>query len=133
MTTRKRGAPKGNHNALKHGFYSAAFKERERHLLSQVSIGDLVGEIDAIRVASYRFLAALNATSAPLDVDLQLAALRAVNLSAQSINSLLRSQTLLSFVIESDAVASLAAVVPLEAAELPPCLPPAESPITNPE
>ena len=36
MTKRKRGAPRGNRNALKHGFYSAAFKEQERRLLARL-------------------------------------------------------------------------------------------------
>ncbi len=96
MTKRKRGAPKGNRNALKHGLYSAAFKEQERRLLARLPVADLSAEIDLIRVANYRLLQALNQSSAPLDVDAQLSIVRAVNLSTRSITSLLRAQGLLA-------------------------------------
>ena len=42
---RNSGAPLGNHNAYKHGFYSAAFKAAERRLLSQIPAADLTAEI----------------------------------------------------------------------------------------
>jgi hypothetical protein len=91
---KKRGAQPGNTNACTHGFYSSAFKTKERLLLSQLPTTDLAGEIELIRVTNYRFLQALNATHAPLDFETQLSALRAVNLSAQSIVSLMRAQAL---------------------------------------
>lgn len=87
---KKHGAPLGNRNAFKHGFYSAAFKAEERRLLEQVPVTDLAAEIELVRVTSYRFIQALNAVARPLDIETQLAALRAVNLSAHSIASLLR-------------------------------------------
>ncbi len=96
MPHKKRGAPRGNHNALKHGFYSAAFKEQELRLLHELPVTDLSAEVDLIRVMSYRFLQALNASPASLDVETQLAALRAVSLSAHSITRLLHVQLLLS-------------------------------------
>ena len=89
---KSRGAQPGNRNAYRHGFYSALFKEAERKLLDQVSTTDLSAEIELIRVANARFLQALAASRAPLDFESQLAALRAVNLSAHSIASLLRAQ-----------------------------------------
>ena len=91
---RKSGAPLGNHNAYKHGFYSAAFKAAEKRLLSEMPPEDLTAEIQLIRVTSLRFLEAINAAAQPLDFDTQLAALRALNLSARSITSLLRAQAL---------------------------------------
>jgi hypothetical protein len=107
MTSKKRGAQSGNHNAFRHGFYSSAFKDRERRLLSSMPATDLAAEIDLIRVANYRFLQALNAVPGPLDVETQLAALRAVNLSAQSIASLIRAQALTSASGEADTLAGL--------------------------
>lgn len=91
---RNSGAPLGNHNAYKHGFYSAAFKAAERRLLSQIPAADLTAEIQLIRVTSLRFLESINAEAKPLDFGTQLAALRALNLSAHSITSLLRAQVL---------------------------------------
>ena len=91
---RKRGAPAGNHNAYKHGFYSAGFKAAEMRLLAQVPAADLSAEIQLIRVTSLRFLQAINAATQPLDFATQLSALRALNLSAHSISSLLRAQVL---------------------------------------
>ena len=91
---KKRGAQPGNINAFTHGFYSSVFKAKERLLLSQLPTTDLAGEIELIRVTNYRFLEALNATHGPLDFETQLSALRAVNLSAHSIATLLRAHAL---------------------------------------
>jgi hypothetical protein len=93
---RNPGAQLGNHNALKHGFYSAIFKENERRLLAQVPLTDLSTEIELIRITNRRFLEALAASKGDLDFDTQLTALRAVNLSAHSIASLLRAHSLSS-------------------------------------
>ncbi len=89
---RKKGAQPGNNNAFKHGFYSTIFKEEERRILSEVPLTDLTAEIELIRVTIKRFLEALAASRAELDFETQLTALRAVNLSAQSIATLLRAQ-----------------------------------------
>ena len=107
MKTKRRGARPGNRNAWKHGFYSSAFKEKERRLLSRMPAADLAAEIDLIRIANYRFLEALNNAPTPLDVETQLAAVRAVNLSAQSITSLIRAQALTSAMSETDTLAGL--------------------------
>ena len=102
MSHKPRGAPHGNRNAWKHGFYSAGFKENERRLLKDLPASDLTSEIDLIRIANLRFLEALSASHAPLDVNTQLAALRAVNLSAQSIASLVRAQLLTTAIVDTD-------------------------------
>ncbi len=94
MTQTKRGAPVGNHNALKHGFYSVAFKASEQRLLAKLPAQDLSAEIELIRVTSLRFLQALDAAGRPTDFDTQLSALRVLNLSAHSIATLLRTQSL---------------------------------------
>jgi len=93
-TGRKRGGQPDNHNALKHGFYSALFKENERRLLDELPVTDLSAEIELIRVTNTRFMQALQASKGSLDYEANLTALRAVNLSAQSIAALLRIQVL---------------------------------------
>jgi hypothetical protein len=109
------GAPRGNKNAYKHGFYSAAFKAEERRLLEQVPVTDLAAEIELVRVTSYRFVQALNALKQPLDIETQLAALRAVNLSAQSIVSLLRAQGNLKLPLGTPRQAGAGFTIPCEA------------------
>jgi hypothetical protein len=53
--TRKRGAQPGNQNALKHGFYSRAFRQLEVSDLQSVLAG-LEGEIQAMRIFTCRVL-----------------------------------------------------------------------------
>ena len=89
---RKRGAQLGNQNARKHGFYSSIFKARELELLDELPAADLTAEIELIRVTSARYLQSLQSTRGVSDYEANLTALRAVNLSAQSIAMLLRAQ-----------------------------------------
>ena len=91
---KRRGGQLGNHNALKHGYYSSIFKATERRLLDQLPLTDLSAEIELIRVTNKRFLQALSASRNDLDFETQLTALRAVNLSAHSIATLLRAHVL---------------------------------------
>ena len=91
---KKPGAQPANKNALKHGFYSAAFKATEARFLDSMPKVDLLAEVDLIRVMKSRFLASLQASPEPLDPQTQLSALRVVCLSAQAITSLLRLQSL---------------------------------------
>jgi hypothetical protein len=93
---RSRGAQPGNHNAFKHGFYSSIFRQHERRLLDELPVTDLSAEIELIRIANRRFLEALSVSKPDLDLQTQLTALRAVNLSAQSISTLLRAQAITS-------------------------------------
>ena len=102
MSKKKRGAPRGNHNALKHGFYSTAFKDHERRLLSQPASADLSAEIELLRVANYRFIDALRACAGSLDGKTQVAALRALNLSVHSIKRLLNARILPALVSSDD-------------------------------
>lgn len=89
---KKRGAPIGNQNAYKHGFYSAAFKAAEQRLLSGMPAHDLSAEIELIRVGTLRLLLALDEAHQPADFATQITALRVLNLSAHSITSLIRTQ-----------------------------------------
>lgn len=102
MTKRRRGAPRGNRNALKHGFYSAAFQRTERQFLLRLPGADLSPEIELIRVQLYRFLEALNHPSLQLDIQTRLAALRAVSLSVQSILALARAREAASIIVPAD-------------------------------
>jgi len=53
--TRKRGAPPGNQNAIKHGFYSRRFRNLEMGDL-EGGAANLVDEITGLRVAARRVL-----------------------------------------------------------------------------
>lgn len=50
------GAPKGNSNAVKHGFYSDALLPDERALYERVEVGSLDDEIRLARVKLHRFV-----------------------------------------------------------------------------
>jgi hypothetical protein len=91
---KRRGAQPGNTNAVRHGFYSAAYKAQERSMLADLPLTDLSAEINLIRITNPRFLQALKASKGELDLQTQLTALRAVNLSAHSIATLLRARAL---------------------------------------
>jgi len=50
------GAPKGNDNAVKHGFYATALNEEDRKLYAEADPGDLTHEIKLARVKLYRMV-----------------------------------------------------------------------------
>jgi hypothetical protein len=91
---KKKGAQPRNQNARKHGYYSEHFKRREQQLLETLDPVDLSAEIELIRVTCARFLRAWNDAHHTPDYEASLIALRAVNLSAQTIGMLLRAQSL---------------------------------------
>jgi hypothetical protein len=66
-TTRKVGAPYGNHNALKHGFYSLHFRSGELSDLEAVNAEGLQDEIAAMRIFIRRFIESSAQGSAPGD------------------------------------------------------------------
>jgi len=120
---KRRGGQPNNHNAYKHGFYSALFKDKERKLLEDLPAADLSAEIELIRVTNTRFLEALQVSKGTLDYEANLTALRAVNMSAQSIAMLLRVQTLTGSVGQdaAEALAKIDALItdePQKASEL---------------
>lgn len=92
--SKSRGGQPGNKNAYKHGFYTGLFRQHERQLLENLPAADLSAEIELIRVTSARFIQSLMASKGTLDYESNLTALRLVNLSAQSIATLLRVQAL---------------------------------------
>jgi hypothetical protein len=66
-SARKAGAPYGNHNALKHGFYSRHFRSGELSDLQAVNAEGLLDEIAAMRIYIRRFIESSAQGSAPGD------------------------------------------------------------------
>ena len=103
--TRKVGAPYGNHNALKHGFYSRHFRSGELSDLEAVNAEGLQDEIAAMRVYIRRFIASSAQGSAPGDRATPSSAakatypdmvfLDAIGLAATRLASLIKTQKLL--------------------------------------
>jgi uncharacterized protein YjcR len=54
------GAPAGNKNALKHGFYQKKFTRKEKSHLTRNKDQDLESEINAVRTIAARILDRLN-------------------------------------------------------------------------
>jgi len=50
------GAPKGNHNALKHGLYAKYFTKEDLKKLNKMPINDLIAEILTTRLVISRIL-----------------------------------------------------------------------------
>lgn len=88
---RSRGGQPGNTNALKHGFYSRSFTEREKKLLSQIPLTAFHGEIDLARVSNRRVIEALRNTPGLTYNDI-LSGARVISLGNASIASLSRAQ-----------------------------------------
>ena len=59
-TKRRRGAPIGNTNALKHGFYASWFKQLELNDLEQVNPLGVNSEIEMLRVIMRRLFEAIS-------------------------------------------------------------------------
>jgi len=97
---RKRGAPLGNRNALKHGFYSGQFRQAERRAIARAADADLIGEINLLRVQILRYMEAENNASGSLDYENRLSALRAVSLAVGSFTRLVRLQAFLDLQAE---------------------------------
>jgi hypothetical protein len=103
--TRKVGAPYGNHNALKHGFYSHHFRSGELSDLEAVNAEGLQDEIAAMRIYIRRFIASSSQGSAPGDSATHNSAaiapypdmvfLDAMGLAATRLACLLKTQKLL--------------------------------------
>jgi ribosomal 50S subunit-associated protein YjgA (DUF615 family) len=62
MDHKHRGAPRGNLNALKHGYYSRAFRQLERADLDNLD-ETLKSEINALRVIGRRIMAELKSSN----------------------------------------------------------------------
>ncbi len=63
-SARRRGAPSGNQNARKHGFYSAALSAQEQEaLLDAATIKDLQSEIALMRVKLMDLVSSLDTST----------------------------------------------------------------------
>jgi hypothetical protein len=91
-TKRRRGAPPGNANALKHGFYSPRFNAGELRDLDTFPANNLQDEILMLRVFIRRVLDRSDQLDSPNDY---ISMLRALSLATRSITSLLRAHQLL--------------------------------------
>jgi hypothetical protein len=99
----KRGAPFGNKNSLKHGFYSRIFAREERRKSSSSSTGRLQPEIDLCKVIISRVAQSLKPVDGKPDLSFHedLTALYVVAMAVARLNNLYRTnETLYS---ESDA------------------------------
>lgn len=113
---RKRGAQPGNNNALIHGFYARHFKAEQNRILSQMSLTDLSGEIELVRIELDRFMEAQNNSLQPLDFESETTSTRIVCHSADSINSMIRTQIVLAYASkEADEIISKLMEIPADA------------------
>jgi uncharacterized protein YjcR len=86
----KGGAPPGNHNAFKHGFYSQLFSRSEKARLDQGVHGELVDEETLLRTLIFRTGETMKGRQ--LSHEEAVVALRAVALAIGRIESLHRSR-----------------------------------------
>ncbi len=114
--TKKRGAPLGNTNALKHGFYSRQFREIESADLDAIN-ANLEGEIAALRVWIRRSLEVFDGAEDP-DVETQLKILAGLGNAFTKIANLTRAQQLLGGQTD-DTLACLARALATVQADLP--------------
>ncbi len=92
VAKRRRGAPPGNTNALKHGFYSRSFREIDCHDLDQVNFQGLQDEITMLRVFIRRVTEiSQSITTFPEAVSL----LRVLSLASISLTRLLTTEKVL--------------------------------------
>jgi hypothetical protein len=88
----KRGAPKGNKNARKHGFYSRVFTEEEQREWKSAAGGQLQPEINLFRVLIARTAQRLmSADARSFSFMENLAMLQAVSMAVARLNSLCRT------------------------------------------
>jgi len=88
--TRKRGAPRGNKNAIKHGFYSHTFSRKEIQRLDNDVDGEFRDEEEYLHVLIDRV--AESAENTQLTHAEKLATLRAVALASECILNIHRSR-----------------------------------------
>jgi hypothetical protein len=90
--SRRRGAPRGNKNAYKHGFYSRQFPPADLAGASPTSPSGLQDEIAMLRLFMRRLIR-LGAASDDLELTVDM--LRVLCLAASSLNRLVRTQHLI--------------------------------------
>lgn len=89
---RRRGAPPGNTNAVKSGYYSKRFKKSERDALESKDFTGLDDEIALLRLFIHRVISESLSLDDPL---YHLEVLRVISLASSSLSRLIRTHTLL--------------------------------------
>jgi len=87
--TRRRGAQPGNANALKHGFYSRAWRASDRHSVEQLGTRGLEEEVALLRVYIRRLIE-MDQEDADLKTLQDL--VRTLSLACQTIQRMLKAQ-----------------------------------------
>ncbi len=88
IKVKKRGAPRGNRNALKHGFYSHLYRRGEIHLLALPSRTQLQDEIDLFKVLIDRIARRINTSDqGALSFDEYVFALHTLSMAISRLNS----------------------------------------------
>jgi 23S rRNA maturation-related 3'-5' exoribonuclease YhaM len=101
--SQKRGAPPGNKNALKHGFYAHAFTASEKSELSYDVNGQLTGEIKLLKTLINRTAEKVNhPDSEPMTFQENLSTLHIISMAISRLESLYRSNELLYSNSDSD-------------------------------
>ncbi len=88
-----RGAPLGNKNALKHGFYSRDFPKTDLRDLEAVDIKGLLEEISLVRLQLRQLAAQAQKASTPAEC---LEVICAINRCLARLNRLVKTQALLT-------------------------------------
>jgi hypothetical protein len=89
---RKRGAPRGNTNALKHGFYSKQFRDQEWQDLDAVET-QITDEVVMLRVYLRRLLVLADNVT---DIDTMQSILATVGVTSSRIAKLLQTHQILT-------------------------------------
>jgi hypothetical protein len=91
-STKRRGAPVGNHNAFKHGFYSRNIQNEDLDGVSDIPTFSLLEEIEVMRVFMRRVVDLGGQTT---DLDSAIDLLHILSLATMSINRLVRTQQII--------------------------------------
>jgi hypothetical protein len=86
---RRRGGQRGNHNAIKHGFYAQQFNPTDLKDLEKCELTGLSDEIAMLRVQARRVF---GLSGQAQDLNEAILTLRALSLAAYTINRLIRTQ-----------------------------------------
>jgi hypothetical protein len=100
----RRGAPPGNLNALKHGFYSRGFRSMDINDLDSMLTVGLESEINMLRVSTRRLLELSQENG---DVDTGIKLLSVLGMTATRLANLMRSQSIIGGGAQDDTLDSI--------------------------
>ena len=89
---RRPGAPRGNLNVLKHGFYSRLFRQIEHDDLEATLADGLESEVNMMRVIARRVMELVDGEA---DLDTEIRLLNVLGVAATRLAKLMRTQVLL--------------------------------------